>query len=328
MMLVLAVLLATAGAGRAAPPNAALQVQRLGRGVNVLGYDPLWSDPAKARFQPKLFARIRAGGFATVRVNLQAFAHMDAHDRLDPQWLATLDHVIRAAGAAGLMVILDEHDFIPCGQDAASCRTKLLAFWSQVAQRYRSAPNSVLFEILNEPFGQMTPQWNALLAEALATIRRSNPTRTVVIGPTDANNIDALDRLVLPEQDRNVIVTVHYYEPIAFTHQGADWTTPSRAGLTGVTWGTPAERDAVSRAFDRVAAWSRAHGRPILLGEFGAYDAGDMASRVAWTAAVARDAEAHGFAWCYWQFDGNFVVYDIGRDAWVAPIHDALIPGH
>ena len=37
---------------------AARQVARLGRGVNVLGYDPIWSDPAKARFQPRHF-RVR-----------------------------------------------------------------------------------------------------------------------------------------------------------------------------------------------------------------------------------------------------------------------------
>ena len=234
---------------------------------------------------------------------------------------------IREAGAAGLTVVLDEHDFIPCAADAAACRTKLLAFWTQVAARYRGTPDNVLFELLNEPHGQETPAvWNSLLADVLAVIRRSDPTRTVVIGPAGSNDIAFLPSLDLPDGDRNIIVTIHYYRPATFTHQGTTWTTPALAATTGVTWGTPAEHDTMIRDFDRVASWSKAHDRPILLGEFGAYDKGDMVSRVAWTSAVARAAEDHGFAWSYWQFDSNFVVFDMARDNWVAPIHDALIP--
>ncbi|HWU14322.1 MAG TPA: glycoside hydrolase family 5 protein, partial [Caulobacter sp.] len=60
--------------------------------------------------------------------------------------------------------------------------------------------------------------------------------------------------------------------------------------------------------------------------EFGAYDKGDMASRAAYTAAAAREAEARGWAWAYWQFDSDFVAYDIKKDAWVTPIHEALVP--
>jgi len=326
-ILVATVLFAMTGLARAATPDAAEQVRRLGRGINILGYDPLWDSPAEARFQPLDYARIRAGGFQTVRVNLQAFSHMNAANQLDPRWLSTLDGVVRQAEAAGLMVILDEHDFIPCAKDAALCRTRLLAFWTQIAPRYRNAPDSVLFEILNEPNDQEKPAvWNSLLADALALIRRSNPTRTVIIGPAYSNTIGALGQLVLPDADRNIIVTVHYYEPLAFTHQGASWTTPSLEGKTGVTWGTPAERAAIGHDLDRVADWARLHDRPILIGEFGAFDKGDMASRAAWTSTVARAAEARGFAWCYWQFDSNFLAFDVARGDWVAPIHDALVP--
>ena len=67
---------------------------KLKRGVNIIGYDPLWSDPAKARFQTKHFAIIKQGGFDFVRVVLQAFGHMDAQNRLNPRWLATLDRVV------------------------------------------------------------------------------------------------------------------------------------------------------------------------------------------------------------------------------------------
>ena len=82
----------------------------------------------------------------------------------------------------------------------------------------------------------------------------------------------------------------------------------------------------MKKDFALAQRWARAQDRPILLGEFGAYDKGDMASRAAYTAAAAREAEALGWAWTYWQFDGDFIVFDMKTDSWVKPIYDALIP--
>jgi endoglucanase len=261
-----------------------------------------------------------------VRVNLQAFDHMDAKNQLDPAWLKTLDWVVKNALTNDLIVILDEHDFISCGKDPAACKPKLLAFWEQIAPRYQDAPASVVFEILNEPNAQIdAPMWNGLLKEGLAIIRKTNPTRNVVIGPAVWNGIQALDTLDLPPGDRHIIVTVHYYHPMPFTHQGAPWS-PENAKLSGITWGTDAEKRRVEEDFAGVAKWSKKEKRPILLGEFGAYDKGDIDSRVRYTAHLVRTAESLGWAWTYWQFDSDFIVYDIDKDDWFQPIWRALVP--
>jgi endoglucanase len=303
--------------------SAADQVKTMGRGVNILGYDPMWRDLARARFQLRHTQVIREGGFSTVRINLQAFEHLDSAGHLSAQWLDTLQRVVNSALAQDL-VILDEHDYNLCGKDPDSCRPKLLAFWEEIAERYKNAPDKVLFEILNEPNRGLNSGWNDLLAEALGVIRRSNPTRNVVIGPDHWNNVHELEHLRLPEQDRHIIVTVHYYVPMEFTHQGAPWE-PSAKKL-GVTWGSKDERARLKADFDGVAHWSSSHDRPILLGEFGAYDKAPLESRIAYTSAVAREAEAHQWAWTYWQFDSDFVVYRIDQDAWNEPIYRALIP--
>lgn len=302
------------------------QIKSMRRGVNIIGYDPLWRDFAKARFQERHFERIREGGFQTVRIVLQAFSHMDSENRLNPTWFKTLDWAVDHALANGLTVILDEHDYNVCANDVRGCRSRLTAFWTQVAEHYKDAPNSVIFEILNEPNTQLTAEvWNGMLKEALAVIRASNPRRNVIIGPAFWNNIHYLDRLELPEADRNIIVTVHYYLPMTFTHQGASWNRET-AKLSGITWGTDAEKRAVEEDFAGVQDWSKKNDRPILLGEFGAYDRGDMDSRVRYTSHVARTAESLGWAWAYWQFDSDFIVYDMAKDAWVEPIWRALIP--
>jgi endoglucanase len=310
----------------AAAIDADIQARQLGRGINVLGYDPIWKDPAKARFQARHFAAIRAGGFQTLRVNLMAFRHMNAINELDPVWLKTLDWVIANARGQGLNVILDEHDFDRCAKDAVICREKLLAFWQQISTRYRDMPESVLFELLNEPHGQVTPElWNQMLTDLLTVVRRDNPLRNVIIGPGNYNDFQLLGDLRLPQNDRHIIVTFHYYFPMPFTHQGAPWVEGGPPP-TGVTWGSPTDYQAITDHFDRVASWSKAARRPILLGEFGAYDKGAMADRSAYTAAIARAAEARGWPWAYWQFDSDFIAYDMKTQDWVAPIHQALVP--
>lgn len=325
-------LAALAGGGLSAQPQAFKpldpfeQVKLMGRGVNVLGYDPIWEDGAKARFHERHFQLIHQGGFQTIRINLQAFSHMNASNQLSDAWFRTLDWAVKNALANQLQVILDEHDFEPCGKELETCKPKLLAFWEQVAAHYKDAPNGVLFEILNEPNSQLTPEaWNSLLKRSLAVIRTTNPQRNVVIGPAFWNNISYLDKLVLPADDRHIIVTVHYYLPMEFTHQGASWN-PATAKLSGVKWGTDAEKQRVVDDFAGVERWSKKENRPILLGEFGAYDKGEMDSRVRYTSFVARTAEKLGWAWTYWQFDSDFIVWDMAKDSWVEPIWKALAP--
>jgi endoglucanase len=312
--------------GATAGLDAFEQTRQMQRGVNIIGYDPLWKDPSKARFQDRHFRLIKEAGFQCVRVNLEAFNHMNEQYQLDPQWLKTLDWAVKGALDNNLTIILDEHDFGYCGKDAEGCRVKLMAFWRQVAERYKDAPPAVVFEILNEPNQKLTSDlWNADLKEALAIIRKNNPARNVVIGPSFWNNIHTLPKLELPADDRHIIVTVHYYLPMEFTHQGAPWNKET-AKLSGIAWGTDAEKQRMDQDLASVQTWAKAENRPILLGEFGAYDKADMDSRVLYTAHAARTAESLGWAWAYWQFDADFILWDMAKDAWVAPLLKALIP--
>lgn len=321
--------LANLGQTTAQAADAFAQNKRLGRGVNVLGYDPIWKDRAKARFQEKHFGLIKAAGFQSVRINLHPFrdAKMGADHKISPAWFETLDWAVKHALDAGLVVILDMHEFQAMGKDPQGNRERFLAVWRQLAEHYKDSPDAVLFEILNEPSDKLTPElWNSLLREALTIIRQKNPSRTVIVGPTSWNNITALPKLELPEDDRNLIVTVHYYSPFPFTHQGAPWA--KLEGKVGVPWnGTESEQKAIEGDFAKAAAWGKQHNRPIFLGEFGVYDKAEMASRVRWTNFVTRHAEKLGWSWAYWQFDGDFIVRDMKNDAWVEPILRALIPG-
>lgn len=304
------------------------QNKRLGRGVNVIGYDPLWRDRSQGRFQVEHFKLIHQAGFEHVRINLHPLRDraVGEDNKLSETWFTTLDWAIDGALANDLMVVLDFHEFTTMSRDPAGLKERFFSIWRQISEHCKDRPAEVLFEILNEPHDKLNAElWNQYLAEALAIIRATNPNRTVVIGPTKWNNIGQLETLRLPSDDRNIIITVHYYSPMEFTHQGAPWS--SQKDKVGVAWnGAPQEQQAIIKMFDQAQEWSQEHKRPLYLGEFGAYDKAEMSSRVRYIDFVARQAEKRGWSWAYWQFDSDFIVYDIPDKRWVEPIRDALIP--
>jgi endoglucanase len=304
------------------------QCKNLGRGVNIIGYDrAFWKDYTKGRFKENYFKMIKEAGFSNIRVNLYAFSHMDKTSfQIDPKWLETLDWVVKKGLEAKLMVILDMHEFTQMADDPIGKKEMFLSVWRQLAPRYKDQPNQVIFELLNEPNQKLTVEmWNAYLAEATVIIRKTNLNRTLIIGPGNWNGIESLSTLKLPENDQNIIVTVHFYHPMTFTHQGAPWSKDTK-DLSGIKWmGTNEDKQLIDSKLNVAADWSKANNRPIFLGEFGSYDKGDMDSRARYTAYVARTAEKLGFSWAYWQFDSDFIVYNIDQEKWVEPILKALV---
>ncbi len=311
-------------------PDAFEMNRRIGRGVNI---GNALEAPAEGDWgvtlQAGYFQAAADAGFASVRLPVRWNSHASPQfpDEIDPAFFRRVDWAVNEALANGLMLILDFHHFTDY-MDCAWCqRDRFLRIWGQVAEHYREYPPELVFELLNEPSLAVPAwEWNGAVGAALGVIRSINPHRTVVVGPVGWDSPWTLSTLDLPATDRNLIVTFHYYEPLRFTHQGTDWTAGSDAWL-GTTWdGSPAQQQAVRDTFNAVADWARRNGRPILLGEFGAYQKADMASRARWTAFVAREAEARSFAWAYWEFCAGFGVYDPQAYAWRDPLLRALLP--
>lgn len=304
--------------------------QRLGRGVNLgnaleATYEGEWG----LVLQEDYFRLIAEAGFTSIRVPIRWSAHAapQAPYTIDEPFLQRVDWVIQQALANHLLVVINMHHYEEMTQDPDGQRTRFLGIWHALAEHYQDQPPEVLFELLNEPnTNLLSYRWNAVVKEAIATIRSTNPTRAVIVGPINWNNINDLVNLELPAADQHLIVTFHFYEPFAFTHQGAEWVNGSAAWL-GTTWeGTDAEQRQILTLFDKAAAWATKHQRPLYLGEFGAYSKADLASRARWTAFVARSAEERAISWAYWEFGAGFGVYDRSRNAWNEDLRRALVP--
>ena len=298
----------------------------LRRGVNLAGSldaeRPVPPDPRDLDL-------VRSARLDTVRLPVRWSPHLARTPpyRLDPAFLEAVAAVCDAALARGLTVVLDAHHHDELCADVARETPRFLALWEQLGRRFAGTGPGLCLELFNEPHEPMDAgAWNALLPRALAVVRATNPTRRVLVGPAPWNIVDALDDLRLPD-DPHLVVTVHYYSPFRFTHQGAAWL-PGAEAWRGTRWGTDAERARVRSDLERAAGWARARGRPLFVGEFGTIAAAPMADRAAWTTLVRAEAERVGAGWALWDLATDFGAYDRAAGAWRAPLRAALLgPG-
>ena len=76
---------------------------------------------------------------------------------------------------------------------------------------------------------------------------------------------------------------------------------------------------------ETAAAWGKANNRPLFMGEFGAFEKGDMASRVRWTKFTREESERRGISWGYWEFNGGFGIWNAKTKIWRPELRKALI---
>jgi endoglucanase len=318
-------------AARAAEPekDAAYYNRLLGRGINLgnaleAPREGEWGLTLRVEY----FQAIKDAGFNAVRLPVRWSAHAgaDAPYTIDAAFLKRVDWAIDQALSRDLVAVVNVHHYDEMYQDPDKHLSRLKALWKQIAEHHRDRPERLYFELLNEPEGKLTDErWQQVFPQLLDVVRASNPGRIVIVGPGNWNSLDHLDKLSLPDRDRRLIVTFHYYSPFHFTHQGAGWVKGSDK-WKGTKWeGTAAERETLGKDFDRAAAWAKKNDRPLYLGEFGSYGAADMESRAGWTRAVAREAEKRGFGWAYWEFGAEFGAYDRDAGAWRQPLLRALL---
>ncbi len=304
------------------------------------------------------FAAMKREGFDHVRVPVgwQHYAGAAPDFTLAPEIFTKADFVVTNALANHLAVMINIHHFAELDKNPADATAEFLAIWRQVAAHYKKFPATLAFELDNEPHDQATTAaMNPIYARTVAEIRKTNPSRTIFVEPGSWGDIGELKNLVLPPDD-NVIVSVHCYEPFHFTHQGATWTGKDFL-QTNIIFPGPPEKPlepnlalepnpwvldwikkyntlpaaknpsgpaAFAGKLKYIRAWSDYYGRPIHIGEFGAFTKADPQSRANFYSAFRHTAEDLQIGWCIWDWSAGFRYWDKKNHAPLPGMHAAL----
>lgn len=306
--------------------NAFAVNQQLKRGINIGdtfetgNYEGIWNS--------MYFRYIAAMGFTHVRIPIHWETRVvPGTDIIEPDFMQKMKNVVTEALRYDLYVIINMHNHLNLMNNPGQYQGRFLSQWRQIAEAFSSYSDKLLFEILNEPGSAITPElWHSGLNYVYPIIRQSNPNRIILVGTPYGGGISGLGRLQLPFDDDKTIVTVHYYNPFTFTHQGASWVGGNSDEWLGTEWhDTEAERMTVDWDLKEILAFERKNNVPIHMGEFGAYEKADMDSRVRWTTYLARQFEQHGFSWVYWELYAGFGIYDLRNQMIRQQLLDALV---
>lgn len=310
------------------------------KGVNLTGWFQT-NSPRQiqfTRYTKKDFEQIKSLGCDVIRlpINLHFMTQGDSEYTLDPLFLKFLDEPVNWAEELGMYLLLDNHTFDPAGDTDPNVGEVLKKVWRQMAMHFKNRSEYIMYEVLNEPHGISDQLWNNIQQEVVQAIRTVDTKHTIIIGPAGWNSYSNLD-LMPVYQDDNLIYTFHFYDPFAFTHQGASWSIPSMEPLSGMPFpyttsqmpvfpsslrGTWIEDlynnypnqgtiQSVKSLIDIAVKFRDTRKIKIFCGELGVYIPNSPAAdRVFWYKTVRNYLEEKNIPWTSWDYHSGFGLYN------------------
>ena len=255
---------------------------------------------------------------------------------------ASLRAYVDQAQAEKLIVILDSHPrdafkamLMSGGQPADDYR----ALWSKLAEVFKGVPApQMYFELLNEPGSQSKSAWWPQQQQIVKAIRAVDPDRGIIASPPELSTIANLVGQQ-PYPEGNIVYTFHFYSPMMFTHQGAEWGSSVYRTLNGVPYplsvatleqfqanvadvvsrskiqadaaGGDWDSERITAKIATAGAWSRQFSVPLICTEFGVYKRNAAAGdRLKWLTDVRTALEGQEIAWSIWEYIGGFGIAD------------------
>jgi len=340
----------------AVPPE---RLALLARGINLSELFSPWTNPASygTRFGPEDADFIKRAGFTVCRFPLGPNVLFDPARPEQPKAeIHYVDRVVRLLLDAGIAVVFDpihgssgDAEWEKSLAHDAPFRAKVELYWESLARHYSAfSQDHIFFEVMNEPHltsvEKISPSWwEGVQRDLAAAIRHGAPNNTILATGETWGSIDGL-LAITPLDDSNVVYSFHFYDPMTFTHQGADWVGPAQVVLRDIPYPSspsavaPAAaviKNAAARAqvlrygaekwdYSRVAAavkraadWGKEHGVPLFCGEFGVYrKVSPVPDRLAWISDVRRSLESFGIGWSMWDYDSDFGIVGYAEPGW------------
>jgi endoglucanase len=319
----------------------AVRLEALARGFNLAGQ---LDGTSSALLHEDLLRALYSRGMRHVRLPIPAETVMSGFSTKDAveRQLQTLARFVGQLVDIGYAVTVDLHpgaQFQNMHRDKpAEALAALKDAWQMLARVVgRFPPDKVFAELLNEP-DVGAERWQSEMRQLAEFVRKLLPDTTLIVGPVNWQRADSLPHFK-PLDDRNVVYAIHFYDPMAFTHQGHwdrndplseirqlpfplnrnDATVMDLRAMLQAAEKSAALRaleaalamsdqgDVVARQLEPALSWQAEYRRPLIINEFGVLTHhAPPASRIQWLRAVVSFAEANCIGWTHWEFAQGF----------------------
>ena len=284
--------------------------------------------------------QIKAMGFDHIRIPIDEEQMWDENGNRHEEAFQLLENGIEWSINNKLKVIVDlhilrSHHFNakekPLWTDVEE-QKKFFDLWRDLSKTLKQFPNNmVAYELMNEAVADDHEDWNNLLQKAFETIRKMEPERVIVIGSNRWQSVETFNALKVPRNDKNIILSFHFYKPFLFSHYKAPWTelknykgsvTYPGIILKNKEFRKLSNKDKivaknwVGRNFDATVLESyleqplnkaKKLGLPLYCGEFGIYQTAPKKDKLQWYKDLITILEKHNIGYANWNYkSGGF----------------------
>jgi endoglucanase len=287
----------------------------LGNTMDANPGETSWGNPVTTQ---AMIDAVHAMGFKTVRVPVSWTGHFGGAPNytIDAAWLSRADSIVNYVLRDSMYVILNSHhdssNFPLMAADSVVARDKLVKIWTQIANHFKDYSDYLIFEILNEPRGPVN-LWNGGNDQQRGILNAYHLGAVNAIRATGGNNAKrffmccthsacpltvAISGLVVPNNDTNVLVSLHTYYPQTFC----------LPPVTTTTWGSAADSANVRSELNRELTDVTAKGSVAVIGEWASPSACVLASRVAHACYYAQQVRMRGMVPVWWDDGSQFEI--------------------
>ncbi len=293
--------------------------------------------------QEKDFAKIAEMGFDHVRLPIDEMQMWDDEGNKETEAWQLMHNAINWSFAHNLRVIVDlhvlrSHHFNNPNNrqlwEDKTAQENFITFWRQLSEDLKQYPNDKLaYEPLNEAVSNNPDDWNNLINWVISEIRKLEPERTIIMGSNNWQTVGTFKDLQVPDGDKNIILSFHYYEPFLLTHYQAPWTnikdltvainypgqmvdTTLYASISEEELKLVKARNAYndSSTLDKdiyqAVEVAAKYGLKLYCGEFGCFPSTPMSMRQAWYEDMIAVFDKYDIAWAHWNYKNDFPVVD------------------
>lgn len=324
---------------------------KIHRGTNLSHWLSQSEERGEARrqhIQEDDFARLDSLGFDFVRIPIDEVQFWDEDGNKLPEAWELLTGAIDGCIKHNLRVIVDLHiirshyfNAVNEGNNDANTlftseesQQQLIDMWYQLSDVLKGYSNdSVAYEFMNEPVAEEHEQWNKLIFKVHKALREREPQRTLVIGSNLWQSVTTFKDLRIPEGDKNIVLSFHFYDPQILTHYGAWWTPIGKytgkvnyPGKIVSDEDYAAAPDSLKPLLEQYRKeWNREtlhsmmadaievakkYDVQLFCGEWGVYEPVDRELAYAWTRDMISVFNEFNIAWTTWCYDADFGFWD------------------
>lgn len=302
----------------------------LGTDADVSRYETFWGQPVTTE---EMIAGMKNAGFDSIRIPVAWTNMMDFENgdfTIADAYLDRVDELITYAIENDMYVIINDHwDGSWWGMfGSATEETTQTAFamytsmWTQIAERYKAYPDSLIFESGNEELGsrlndtdicedsgslsedecyEMTNRINQTFVDTVRATGGNNADRFLLIAGYNTNISKTCDsRFQMPTDtvSGKLLVSVHYYDP--WNYCGTDSSS---------WWGTRGQYEKQNAELKKMTKFTE-QGYGVIIGEYGVIAKSDGTlkdSIAAYTENLLDNCDLYNFVPMLWDTGSYFI---------------------